>query len=227
MVSNELKKKLDKVGTYVSTFFFLYLVIAFFLKSEYPIYNYTFNRKDAYEVLRDGLTLLAYFLAPAVVIVAFSDWRTQHVEQKVERLSEEIWVLNRKTIRKFYELQPMLETARTNIYKNQKNTLKYDIDEIVAKIYTLGGHKNIDIDSFLDKAFQITGSMNNALQTFDDIVKKIDQSIKVQEKDSDLFKFYSSGLDDDWVFDLIDEIGKLDSLNHELLKIGFTKKINI
>jgi len=85
----ELYKKLEKVGRCIFSFFFWYLVIAFFLKSEYPIYNYSFNRKDAYEVLRDGLTLSAYFLAPAVVVVAFNDWRKQHKEVALEKNTQQ------------------------------------------------------------------------------------------------------------------------------------------
>lgn len=91
MVSNELKKTLEKLGIYFFTFFFLYLVVAFFLKSEYPIYNYTFNRKDAYEVLRDGLTLLAYYLAPAVAFILFDDWRHQYIAVKSDKMIDSLF----------------------------------------------------------------------------------------------------------------------------------------
>ncbi|AWL29216.1 hypothetical protein DJ533_11885 [Acinetobacter defluvii] len=78
MKINDLKKELKKVGMYIFTFFFGYLVIGFFLNSNYPTYQYSFNLIKAYEVLRDGLTLSAYFLAPAVAFVLFNDWREQH-----------------------------------------------------------------------------------------------------------------------------------------------------
>ncbi|WP_368577739.1 hypothetical protein [Acinetobacter pittii] len=226
MDSTELYKKLKKVSIYIFSFFFWYLVIAFFLKSDYPIHNYTFNRKDAYEILRDGLTLSAYFLAPAVGLVLVSDWRAQHVELKIERLSEEIWALNRRIVRKLYELQPTLVTGRTTIYKAEKNNLKYDIDEVKVKIFTLGGHKNIGMESFVDIGILINNKMIEVVENFDSIVEKIDKSIKVKEKDSNEFKFYYCDLNEDAIFDLISQISELEESNSELLNIGFTKKIN-
>ena len=90
MKNNELLKKVEKVGYGIFAFFFWYLVIGFFLKSDYPIYEQSFNRSAAYELLRDSLTLSAYFLAPAMAVVLFSDWREEHASVKNEKISLEV-----------------------------------------------------------------------------------------------------------------------------------------
>ncbi|EPS6737404.1 hypothetical protein ACVG7P_003885, partial [Acinetobacter baumannii] len=54
------------------------LVVSFFLKSSYPITHHKFNFADAYDVLKDTLTLAAAFLAPVAAFVLFDDWRTSH-----------------------------------------------------------------------------------------------------------------------------------------------------
>lgn len=78
MKKNEVNKQIKRVCFWVFSFFFWFLVVGFFLKSEYPIYKYEFNPKDAYEVITDGLSLSAYFLAPAIAYVLFTDWRIQY-----------------------------------------------------------------------------------------------------------------------------------------------------
>jgi len=90
MQNNQLRSKIEKVGYCIFTFFFWYLVIGFFLQSNYPIYDYPFNRDVAYETLRDGLTLSAYFLAPAMAYVLFEDWRIQHKLIRAENLYDDV-----------------------------------------------------------------------------------------------------------------------------------------
>ena len=90
MQNNQLRSKIEKVGYCIFTFFFWYLVIGFFLQSNYPIYDYPFNRDVAYETLRDGLTLSAYFLAPAMAYVLFEDWRIQHKLIRAENLYDDM-----------------------------------------------------------------------------------------------------------------------------------------
>lgn len=57
---------------------FWYLVVSFFLLSNYPIQDYIFDHQKAYDVLKDAFTLAAAFLAPVVALVLFSDWRVEH-----------------------------------------------------------------------------------------------------------------------------------------------------
>lgn len=90
MDTKTLNKKIELVGFWTFAFVFWYLVVAFFLKSEYPINQHTFDLKTAYDVIKDAFTLAAAFLAPVAAFILFSDWRKQHRAQKLELDSEYI-----------------------------------------------------------------------------------------------------------------------------------------
>ncbi len=62
-----------------------------FLKSKYPIFNFSFNPDTAYDVLKDALTLAAAFLAPVAAFVLFSNWREQHIEVEIEKEGIELY----------------------------------------------------------------------------------------------------------------------------------------
>ncbi|EXB27200.1 hypothetical protein J537_0558 [Acinetobacter baumannii 1437282] len=91
MTTNKLQKKIKMVRFWAFAGIFWYLVIAFFLKSEYPIFHYKFNPKDTYDVLKDALTLAAAFLAPVAAFILFSDWRESHVEIRNENIGLELY----------------------------------------------------------------------------------------------------------------------------------------
>lgn len=72
-----LKEKINNVIFWASFFFVVYLIVGFLIKSEW------LSKTDqlwsfSYELLRDALTLTAYFLASLTAIVLFTDWRVQH-----------------------------------------------------------------------------------------------------------------------------------------------------
>jgi len=90
MNKKTLEQKIKLVGFWTFGGVFWYLVIAFFLKSNYPIYEYNLDRSKAYEIIKDALTLAASFLAPVAAFVLFTDWREQHAAIKNERISEDI-----------------------------------------------------------------------------------------------------------------------------------------
>ncbi|MDC5279681.1 hypothetical protein OHW77_05700 [Acinetobacter baumannii] len=90
MAKKELKDKIKIVGFWTFGGVFWYLVISFFLLSEYPIQDFIFDHKKAYEVLKDALTIAAAFLAPVAAFILFDDWRTQHKEVKIEKDIEQI-----------------------------------------------------------------------------------------------------------------------------------------
>lgn len=91
MKKKTLEEKIRLVGFWTFGGVFWYLVIAFFLKSNYPIYDYDFNRSVAYDVVRDALTLAAAFLAPVAAFVLFADWREQHREINQENQASKIY----------------------------------------------------------------------------------------------------------------------------------------
>ncbi len=90
MLKKSLHDQIKIIGFWTVGGVFWYLVIAFFLKSKYPIFDYSFNLEIAYDVIKDALTLAASFLAPVAAFVLFSDWRVQHKALKNEKLSEDI-----------------------------------------------------------------------------------------------------------------------------------------
>lgn len=117
MEESNLNKRIKKISYSIFAFFFCFLVIGFFLKSNYPIYKYAFNTKDAYDVITDGLTLSAYFLAPAIAYILFTDWRDQHRRINNERVSSEIVEL-------LSQVLPFLNTPAISLSSNEEY-LKY------------------------------------------------------------------------------------------------------
>ncbi|MDD2947056.1 MAG: hypothetical protein PHG15_15055 [Acinetobacter sp.] len=126
MKNNELLKKVEKVGYGIFTFFFWYLVIGFFLKSDYPIYEQPFNRADAYEVLKDGITLSAYILAPAIAVVLFSDWREEHASVKNEKISMEVRSLLNSTYLNMITLPSIRDEQQ--FYESIKRHFQYMVE---------------------------------------------------------------------------------------------------
>lgn len=109
MAKKALEEKIKNVGFWTFSFFAWYLIVAFFLKSNYPIYEYLLNRKDAYEVIKDALTLTAAFLAPVAAFVLYSEWQISHRliknEQLIENLHIEIRDINYKLSMLVFNLQ--------------------------------------------------------------------------------------------------------------------------
>ena len=62
MKKKTLEEKIKRVGFWTFGGVFWYLVIAFFLKSNYPIYVYNLVRSAAYDIIKDALTLAAALL---------------------------------------------------------------------------------------------------------------------------------------------------------------------
>lgn len=90
MVKNSLSEKIRIIGFWTFGGVFWYLVIAFFLKSNYPIFIYGFDNSEAYNVLKDALSLAAAFLAPVAAFVLFNDWRSEHNIKSLFTLLDDI-----------------------------------------------------------------------------------------------------------------------------------------
>ncbi|EXG93964.1 hypothetical protein J649_3522, partial [Acinetobacter baumannii 1064293_45] len=90
MANKSLNEKFKIIGFWTFGGIFWYLLISFFLLSDYPIQDYPFNHKKTYEVLKDALSLAAAFLAPVAAFVLFSDWRDQHRSISNEKVSRQI-----------------------------------------------------------------------------------------------------------------------------------------
>lgn len=156
MKKKTLEEKIRLVGFWTFGFVFWYLVIAFFLKSSYPIYEYSFNREDAYDTIKDALTLAAAFLAPVAAFVFFSDWRAQHKELSNEKNSKLIinaFNLCHSSISYYGE---SIDFQRQ--YSNFMNNL-FTINTLTNEIYT------IDENSlqFIQNAKEASSLFNSAL----------------------------------------------------------------
>lgn len=81
MAKKSINEKIKNVGLWSICGVIVYLILAFILKSKYPITHYGFNQDIAYDVIKEALTLAAAFLAPIAAFLLFSDWREQHNKQ--------------------------------------------------------------------------------------------------------------------------------------------------
>ncbi|HBN5965815.1 TPA: hypothetical protein L3H12_002548 [Acinetobacter baumannii] len=81
MAKKSINEKIKNVGKWSICGVIGYLILAFILKSKYPISHYGFNQDNAYDVIKEALTLAAAFLAPIAAFLLFSDWREQHNKQ--------------------------------------------------------------------------------------------------------------------------------------------------
>lgn len=91
MANKSLNEKFKIIGFWTFGGIFWYLLISFFLLSDYPLQDYPFNHKKTYEVLKDALTLAATFLAPVAAFILFTDWREQHIEVALEKNTQETY----------------------------------------------------------------------------------------------------------------------------------------
>ncbi|MDO7219833.1 hypothetical protein [Acinetobacter nosocomialis] len=154
MADKELKDKIKIVGFWTFGGVFWYLVISFFLLSDYPMQNFSFDNKKAYEVLKDALTIAAAFLAPVAAFVLFDDWRTSHrlknnesevlsilkkirnIPYKVKDLAEDINIL--------YEMGMTSESVV--LYENKAI-------ELASEILSESGNINFSQKNFSDTKF--------------------------------------------------------------------------
>lgn len=89
MNKKTLEQKIKDIIFYAIIFCALYLIIGFLIKSQW-LTSFSESWNYSYELIRDALTLTAYFLAPTAAFVLFSDWREQHTEVKIEAEAERI-----------------------------------------------------------------------------------------------------------------------------------------
>ncbi|HHP4688585.1 hypothetical protein [Acinetobacter baumannii] len=154
MPETELKRKIKIVGFWTFGGIFWYLVISFFLLSNYPLHNFSFNNQKAYEVLKDALSIAAAFLAPVAAFVLFDDWRTSHrlknnesevlnilkkirnIPYKVKDLAEDINML--------YEIGMTSDTVV--LYENKAI-------ELASEILSESGNINFSQKNFSDTKF--------------------------------------------------------------------------
>ncbi|MGQ1614677.1 hypothetical protein ACT41Q_13510 [Acinetobacter baumannii] len=153
MLKKSLHDQIKIIGFWTFCGVFWYLVLAFFLKSKYPIFDYSFNLEIAYDVIKDALTLAAAFLAPIAAFVLFNDWRETHARITNEKTSIEIMdtlrEMNSLTTRGYSELAADNEVKKkdseklTNLNRllssliSRINSVDKDAEDFKANVYEM------------------------------------------------------------------------------------------
>ncbi|MEJ7854768.1 hypothetical protein WKH23_07135 [Acinetobacter baumannii] len=89
MARRKLEDKIKRVGYFVGGGILGYLLISFFILSSFPLHQYLLDKKLAYDVLKDSLTIGAAFLAPIAAFVLFNDWRVEyHIKEQFNKIDE-------------------------------------------------------------------------------------------------------------------------------------------
>lgn len=207
MAKKTLNVKFKEIGFWTFGFIFWYLVIAFFLKSEYPIFIYNFDRSIAFDTFKDSLTLAAAFLAPVAAFVLFNDWRAEHVEKKLENDSETI-------IKDFNDLLKILIEFYKVIGAGDKNSeerglnINHRKNEILIKISC----SERDINRLKGDELAINEFRNSASKVIESFKEC---TAKMYELDMDYQRLSQNQIPD---FHAIDK--KIDILNKNIDKLN-------
>lgn len=146
MVQDDLRVKIKKIWLWTILGIIFFLIISFFLKSSYPITRHKFNLTDAYEVLKDSLSIAAAFLAPVAAFVLFSDWRLQHRAIVRENNSSNIFSL----INRFSVELNILDVFITQA-PNRHASFHDDIREKIEKCELKNSELIVEFNDFYHK----------------------------------------------------------------------------
>ncbi|EXB48683.1 MULTISPECIES: hypothetical protein [Acinetobacter] len=90
MIKKTLENKIQDTIFGTVVFFIIYGIIGFLLETNWL--TNTIELKRFYEILKDGLTITASFLAPVAAFVLFTDWRQEHVAKILDSIGRKIKV---------------------------------------------------------------------------------------------------------------------------------------
>ncbi|HFX6247520.1 hypothetical protein NRA66_10495 [Acinetobacter baumannii] len=120
MARKNLELKIKDLFFWTFVFFLFYTIIGFLLKTAWL--SCTLKFSEVYDLIKDGLTITASFLAPVAALLLFNDWRETHVRVNNEKLSSEI-------IDIFYEMNSLSNKAY-NQYAKDKALREGDKEKI-------------------------------------------------------------------------------------------------
>ncbi|ETR94561.1 hypothetical protein [Acinetobacter lactucae] len=126
-----LKEKIRDVVFWICAGGVIYLIVGYLMKTNWL--SCPKQLPELYELIRDSLTLMAYFLAPAAAFILFSDWRLEHVEKSREKQVEDIYNSEQNLYSALFDLDSEIEDEESlteegqKIIEKQQKTLLNDI----------------------------------------------------------------------------------------------------
>lgn len=159
MSKESLEEKIKLTIFWLGLFCLTYLILGFIIKSDF---TKTFDTLIFYEVLRDSLTLTAYFLAPVAAFILFTDWREQHKTLKSDKFYDEIEMDFRYS--HFLADEMYLNMFCRSIKDSFEQKLEDDfqffstkLNNIIIKTKTFNEFQGRDGQEFLDKVSVLVG----------------------------------------------------------------------
>lgn len=224
MAQDDLRVKIKKIWWWTILGIIFFLIISFFLKSSYPITHHKFNLTDAYEVLKDSLSLAAAFLAPIAAFVLFSDWRVSH---RLINNEKEVIEIQKKLHNTSYGIQDLIEQIVESYEKGLTLEIvkAYEIKafKFFSEILGLIGRIEFSGKNFKDTSFHFKC---NGLLNEQYIV--LSSTLRMFEAFTDLYKCKMNSNEHQQLQELIFLESKFSSVFFELAELflnNFDKKI--
>lgn len=211
MAKDDLKVKIRRIWKWTFIGIIFYLFISFFLKSSYPISHYKFNLSDAYDVLKDALTLAAAFLAPIAAFVLFSDWRVEHRLKKLENSCKSVVQQIQELYSNFFDFYIKLLNANL---VNQSKVNNYLSDLTVLMIRVDMVRNSIGEFYNVEEGLEFIGEINKTLYLFNDVSSDLYRAIKIYESKylNQTISYYAD------FNELLNQEAKYSQMNLELIK---------
>lgn len=128
------KKTLDEKIDNIKKIFFIgtptYILLSLLLLNDYS-YEAHFDPKKVYDVIKDGFTLSAAFLAPVAAFVLFSDWREPHIEKIIEDDSSKIYEGINNGINEL--LRILIEIEDSDNFKENNDSIPANLIDALSK----------------------------------------------------------------------------------------------
>ncbi|EML4808938.1 hypothetical protein NRF55_003114 [Acinetobacter baumannii] len=215
MAQDDLKVKIKKIWLWTILGIIFFLIISFFLKSSYPLTHYKFNLHDAYEVLKDSLSLAAAFLAPIAAFVLFSDWRVSH---RLINNEKEVIEIQKKLHNTCYGVQDLVEmivdSYERGLTRELLNNFEAKAFKFLSEILGLIGRIEFSGKNFKDTSFHFK---SNGLLNEQYII--LSNSLRMFEAFRDLENFKINSNEHDQLQKLIYMESKFSSIFFELSEL--------
>ncbi|HCQ9559091.1 hypothetical protein [Acinetobacter baumannii] len=217
--------------------FFVFLIVGILIKSTF--FSSTPKATDFYELFRDGLTITAYYLAPAAALLLFSDWRKEHVEKSRESQGKEIYDL-------IYQLDYEISNLRYEsdekeaFTKEGRKLIERKLFEIQHQIYRLDKLIfDFEYDDENSKEFKSLGeSIQKAMQSMHTYLGLMFSSLVRMNNPEEFMGEYINDNEGDFVDamereydgyfqDFIIDAGKVSEMKKQVKTLKDALKVNV